>query len=55
MEKVDPGAKRLMSSKVIGSRKADIIDMSFRLKPESILQAALGAVDDVNETSDSFN
>jgi hypothetical protein len=55
MEKVDPGAKRSMSSRVIGSRKADIMDMSFKLKPESILQAALGAVDDVNETSDSFN
>lgn len=55
IEKVDPGARRSMSSSVIGSRKADTMDMSLRLKPESMLQASLGAVDDVKEMSDSFN
>jgi hypothetical protein len=43
-----------MSSSVIGSRKTAIIEMSFKLMPESMLQAFVRTVELVNDASDSL-
>lgn len=44
-EKVDPGATKCTSLRVMGRRKAETTEMSFRLRPESMLHAFVCAVD----------
>lgn len=45
VENVEPGATRCTSFRVMGRRKAEMTEMSFRLRPESMLHAFVGAVD----------
>jgi hypothetical protein len=53
VENVDPGANESISSRFSGSRNAETTETSFKLRPDSILQALVGAVEVVNDMSSS--